>query len=173
MASRLLHRSRRPVPLLLLLLLYSSTRRATDDLSRTPKHTRATQQSITNRMPQDNHHGQSHGRTGVTEWAGARSRQCHIAVHVSIHGTCVWTRCQLGVAHNHKPVAHPAARLHRSPATAAIPRRYHSLHTLQAHSRIRRFFRHPEARASCPSFALAAATASQVQAPLREGSSHR
>jgi len=116
-----LHRSRRPVPLLLLLLLYSSTRRATDDLSRTPKHTRATQQSITNRMPQDNHHGQSHGRTGVTEWAGARSRQCHIAVHVSIHGTCVWTRCQLGVAHNHKPVAHPAARLHRSPATAAIP----------------------------------------------------
>jgi len=60
-----LHRSRRPVPLLLLLLLYSSTRRATDDLSRTPKHTRATQQSITNRMPQDNHHGQSHGRTGV------------------------------------------------------------------------------------------------------------
>ena len=36
-------------------------------------------------MPKDNHHGQSHGRTGVTEWAGARSRQCHVAVHVSIH----------------------------------------------------------------------------------------
>ena len=59
-------------------------------------------------------------------------------------------------------------------STGRLPlRRYHSLHTLHAHSRIRRFFRHPEARASCPSFALAAATASQVQAPLREGSSHR
>lgn len=57
-------------------------------------------------------------------------------------------------------------------STGRLPlRRYHSLHTLHAHSRIRRFFRRPEARASCPSFALAAATASQVQAPLRE--SHR